>query len=254
MLNTQTLQKLRTLKLVGFAEVFEQITQESQPSSCSIEEVIGLMSDKEVTLRENRKTHRLQKKSALRFPQASPEDIDYHHPRQLKPAFMRQLLQCEWITKEQANLIFTGPTGIGKTYLACALGNQACRQGLSVRFFRLSKLVEELRLAHADGSYMKFIKALAKVNLLIIDDWGNGNIERHYCYDLLEIIEDRYQLQATLITTQLPEENWHQYIGEPTLADSICDRLLNNAHVVHLKGDSLRKTKKNVAHVDHFGA
>ena len=254
MLIQQTLQKLRDIKLIGFAEIFEQITREPQETSLSIEEAMGLMADKEICIRDNRKTHRLHKHAELRFPQACPEDIDYHHSRELKPAFMRQLVTCHWINQQHANLVFVGPTGIGKTYLACAIANQACRQGLSVKFFRLSKLLEKLRLAHADGSYSRFIKQLAKINLLIIDDWGNGDIEKSFCYDLLEIIEDRYQLQSTMLTTQLPEENWHQYIGDPTIADSLCDRLLSSGYIVRFKGDSMRKTKNTLAHVDHVDA
>lgn len=252
MLIQPTLQKLRELKLIGFAEVLEQFVNDTQLQAMTIEELIGLMVDKEICLRDNRKTHRLQTQALLRFKQAQTQDIDYHHQRQLKPVLMRQLTTCQWISQQHANLIFVGPTGIGKTYLACALANQACQQKLSVRFYRLSKLIEALRMAHADGSYAKFIKQLAKINLLIIDDWGNGDIARHYCHDLLEIIEDRYQLQSTLITTQLPQEKWHEYIGDPTTADSICDRLLNNAYIVQLSGESMRRTQKNLAHVDHL--
>ncbi len=241
MLHQQTLDKLYALRLTGMARAFEQ--QLAQPASqeLSFEERFGPLLDQEILDRDNRRLSRLLKAAKLRL-NACVEDIDYRHPRGIERSRMSTLASCQWVHRHQ-NLAITGPTGSGKTWLACALGNQACRQGLSVRYFRLPRLFETLRIAHGDGSYPRLMNQLAKTDLLILDDWGIQKIAAAQRNDLMEFIEDRHGLRSTLIAAQLPIEHWHEFIGEATLADAILDRLLHNAHRLPLKGDSMRKKK-----------
>jgi len=193
----------------------------------------------EATCRDNRKITRLLRQAKLRL-NAQPADIDYAARRGLNKDSMAQLLQLEWI-RRQHNCLIEGPTGTGKTYLACALGQTACEHGLSVRYYRASRLFETLTMAHGDGTFGKLLTQLAKTDLLIIDDWGLDVLTQRQRNDLLEIMEDRHALRATLITSQLPISHWHEAIGEPTLADAILDRLLHNAYKIKLKGESMRK-------------
>lgn len=239
MLHQHTLERLRTLKLTGMAGAFEQ--QLAQPASegLSFEERFALLLDQEILYRDNRRLARLLKAARLRV-NACVEDIDYRHPRGIERALMSALVSCQWVQRHQ-NLCITGPTGSGKTWLACALGNQACRQGLSVRYLRLPRLFEMLRIAHGDGSYPRLMNQLAKTDLVILDDWGIQKIAAAQRNDLMEVIEDRHDLKSTLIASQLPIEHWHEAIGEATLADAILDRLLHNAHRLPLKGESMRK-------------
>ena len=173
------------------------------------------------------------------------KDIDYRHPRGLHKAHMAQLASLEWV-RQSLNLCLTGPTGCGKTWIACALGNQACRAGLSVRYLRLPTLLEHLRIAHGDGSYARLMGQLLKTDLLIIDDWGIQPLNGPQRNDLMEVIEDRHERRATLIASQLPIEHWHEYIGQVTLADAILDRLLHSAHRLNLTGESMRKERASV--------
>ena len=244
MLTQQTLEKLRALKLTGMSEAFEQ--QQVQPAThdLAFEERFGLLVDRELLYRENRRLERLLKVAKLRVP-ACVEDIDYRHPRGLERAKMASLASCDWIRRHQ-NFCITGPTGCGKTWLACALGNQACRQGLSVRYLRMPRLLKTLAIAHGDGSYARLMGQLGKTDLLILDDWGVQKLTAPQRDDLMEVIEDRYGLHATLIASQLPVEHWHDYIGEATLADAILDRLLHNAHRLSLQGESMRKTSAKI--------
>jgi len=172
---------------------------------------------------------------------ACVEDIDYRHPRGLHRAQMAALASGDWIRRAQ-NLCLTGPTGCGKTWLACALGNQACRQGLAVRYLRLPRLLEQLRIAHGDGSWSRLMGQLARTDLVILDDWGIHKLNAAQRHDLMELIEDRHGRRATLIASQLPVEHWHELIGEATLADAILDRLLHNAHRLALTGESMRRS------------
>lgn len=243
MLHQHTLDKLHTLRLTGMAAAFEQQLAQPAVQELSFEERFALLLDQEILYRDNRRLARLLKAAKLRVG-ACVEDIDYRHPRGIDRSFMSTLASCQWIERHQ-NLTITGPTGSGKTWLACALGNQACRQGLSVRYVRLPRLFEMLRIAHGDGSYPRLMNQLAKTDLLILDDWGLQKIAAAQRNDLMEVIEDRYGLRATLIAGQLPIEHWHEYIGEATLADAILDRLLHNAHRLPLKGESLRKHHKD---------
>jgi len=241
MLQQHTLEKLYTLRLTGMAATFEQQLAQPAAEALSFEERFALLLDQEILYRDNRRLSRLLKAAKLRL-NACVEDIDYRHPRGVDRSFMRTLASCQWVQRHQ-NLAITGPTGTGKTWLACALGHQACRQGLSVRYLRLPRLFEMLRIAHGDGSYPRVMNQLAKTDLLILDDWGIQKIAAAQRNDLMEIIEDRHALRSTLIAAQLPIEHWHEFIGEATLADAILDRLLHNAHRLPLKGDSMRKRK-----------
>jgi DNA replication protein DnaC len=243
MLNQHTLDKLHALRLTGMAAAFEQQLAQPAVQELSFEERFALLLDQEILYRDNRRLARLLKAAKLRVG-ACVEDIDYRHPRGIDRPFMSTLASCQWIERHQ-NLAITGAAGSGKTWLACALGNQACRLGLSVRYVRLPRLFEMLRIAHGDGSYPRLMNQLAKTDLLILDDWGLQKIAAAQRNDLMEVIEDRYGLRATVIAGQLPIEHWHEYIGEATLADAILDRLLHNAHRLALKGESLRKHHKD---------
>lgn len=240
MLNQQTIDQLLRMKLKGMSYAYqEQLQQPAQ--DLSFEERFGLIVDREWTYREDRRLKRRLKAAKLREA-ACVEDIDYRHPRGLDRSVFKSLASGQWITKSQ-NLILVGPTGSGKTYLACALANQACRLGFLTLYARTSKLLHDLEIAKADGSYAKLLAKIAKVNLLIIDDWGLTPLTPAERRDLLEILDDRYSRGSTLITSQFPVNTWHELIGEPTIADAILDRLVHAAHKITLKGDSMRKAR-----------
>jgi len=240
-MNTQqTLQQLHSLRLTGMADsLSQQLDQPNTYEDLGFMERLSMLVGHEATCRDNRKITRLLRQAKLRL-HAQPADIDYSTRRGLNKDSMAQLLQLEWIRRHH-NCLIEGPTGTGKTYLACALGQTACEQGLSVRYYRASRLFEALTIAHGDGSFGKLLTQLAKTDLLIIDDWGLDVLTQRQRNDLLEIMEDRHALGATLITSQLPISHWHEAIGDPTLADAILDRLLHNAYKIKLKGESMRK-------------
>jgi DNA replication protein DnaC len=251
MLNNQTLQTLRMLRLTGMAEGLEQ--QLSQPSThdeLGFEERLALLVDRESTYRHNNKITRLLKAAKLKV-RANPEDIDYSHPRGLQKSQFADLLSSQWIHQHH-NVLITGPTGCGKTYLGCALATQVCRHGLSVRYFRTSRLLETLSIAHGDGRFAKLIVQLAKTDLLVLDDWGLERMTLSQRNDVLEIFEDRHGAKSTLITSQLPITQWHKAIGDATLADAILDRLLHNSHKVKLKGESMRRNMSKITESDHL--
>ena len=249
MLTQNTLDTLRRLKLTGMSDAFERQLAQPDTHDLAFEERLALLVDHEVLHRENRRLARLLKTARLRVP-ACVEDIDYRHPRGLERSRMASLASGDWIG-QALNLCITGPTGCGKTWLACALGNQACRQGRSVRYLRVPRLFEQLRIAHGDGSYARLMGQLQKTDLLILDDWGMQKVTGPQRQDLMEVIEDRHGRGSTLIASQLPTEYWHEYIGSATLADAILDRLLHGAHRLNLKGESMRKTTdSNNAPVD----
>lgn len=230
---------LSTLKLHGMLEALRALQEKGQLAHYSFTEGLGLLVSDEKVYRENKRQKRLLKQAKLRMEQANMESIDYEYQRQLPKDKMRHLLQGDWIRTPQ-NIVFIGATGLGKSYLACALGQLACRRGCSTRYFRVSKLLESLRLAQADGTLNRVLMQLAKVDVLLLDDWGLEPLNQQQRHHLLELIEDRHSLHPTIVTTQLPVEHWHEYIGDNTVADALLDRLLAKAEIMTLQGDSMR--------------
>lgn len=248
MLIQQTREHLYTLRLTGMLQALEEQLSQPAMAELSFEERLGILVDREILYRENRRLERLLRAAKLRVG-ACIEDIDYRHARGLEKSRMASLVALDWV-RQSLNLCLTGPTGCGKTWLACALGNEACRRGFSVRYLRLPRLFEMLRIAHGDGSYTKLMNQLLKTDLLILDDWGIQKISAAQRNDLMEVIEDRHGRRSTLIASQLPIEHWHEYIGEATIADAVLDRLLHGAHRLNLTGDSMRKTKAKLTERD----
>jgi DNA replication protein DnaC len=242
MLNEQTIQTLNALRLFGMAHSFADKIVHPTSADLSHQEFFGLIVQDEKTYRDNLRLKRLLLNAKLSQP-ACLEDIDYKHPRGLNKQTILELSSADWITRHHSVLL-TGPTGVGKSYIACALGNFAARQGYTVLYLRAPRLFEMLLGAKADGSHLKMLTRLAKVQLLILDDLFLTPLDSSQRNDLLEIIEDRYQKTPTVITSQCPIKDWHAIIGEPTVADGILDRLLHHAYKIELKGDSIRKTKK----------
>ena len=240
MLIQPTLDSLNRLKLYGMAAALsEQLTQ-SAVHGLAFEERFGLLVEREVVHRENGRLRRLLQLAALK-QRACLEDLDFRTRRGLDRSQIASLASCDWIRAGQ-NLVIHGATGCGKTFLGCAFAHQACRQGLSALYLRASRLFEELGLCHADGSFRKRLAAIAKVDLVVIDDFAISPIGSRERSDLLELLDDRVGGRSTLITSQLPLDHWHDYIGDPTLADAILDRLMHNAHKIHLEGEeSMRK-------------
>ena len=248
MLMQQTREYLHTLRLTGMLQALEEQLGHPAIAELSFEERFAMLVDREILYRENRRLDRLLRAARLRVA-ACVEDIDYRHPRGLEKARMASLAALDWI-RQSLNLCLTGPTGCGKTWLACALGNEACRRGFSVRYLRLPRLFEMLRIAHGDGSYSKLMNQLLKTDLLILDDWGIQKISAAQRNDLMEVIEDRHGRRSTLIASQLPVEHWHECIGEATIADAVLDRLLHGAHRLNLTGESMRKTRAKLTDRD----
>jgi DNA replication protein DnaC len=241
MLNEQTIATLNALKLFGMARAFEERLNNPQHAELSHAEFVGLLVEDEKTYRDNQRLKRLLRNARLRQP-AALEDVDYRHPRDLSKQVVLELCSTQWIDAHR-NVLITGPTGIGKSYIACALGNFAARAGYPVLYLRAPRLFETLQQARGDGSHLKTLTRLAKVQLLIIDDFLLTPPTEWERRDLLEIVEDRYQSGATVITSQCPIGDWHPNIGDPTLADAICDRLFHNAYKIELRGDSMRKNQ-----------
>jgi DNA replication protein DnaC len=248
MLLQPTIDYLLRMKLFGMARAFEEQLNQPATQSLSFEERFGLLVDREWTYREDRHLKRRLKAAKLREP-ACLEEVDYRHKRGLQPAVLQSLASGLWLTHHQ-NVIVIGPTGSGKTYLACALAHQACRLGFSTRYVRIPKLLHELQMAKADGSYSRLLTRLAKLPLLILDDWGLSPLQAAERHDLLEVLEDRYDRASTLVTSQFPISTWHETIGEPTLADAILDRLIHQAHKITLKGESMRKLRSLLTQTD----
>jgi DNA replication protein DnaC len=233
--------KLHALRLEGMAQALEEQRRQADISQLEFEERLGLLVDRQWLWKENRALARRLHAAQFRI-QASLEDIDYRHPRGLKRAQIEQLRASQWVERHHGCLI-TGPTGCGKTYLACALGHQACRDGHRVCYYYAPKLFRELQTAQADGSLMQLLKKLARSALLVIDDFGVAAVAGKQYRDLLEILDDRQGAGATLITSQFPVPQWHEVINDATVADAILDRLVHNAYRLELKGESIRKAR-----------
>lgn len=240
MLNEQTLDQLHAMKLFGMARYLRQWLDQPKEKTLSPAELAGLLVDAEWIYRENRRLELRLKNAKFKHAQACVEDVDYAHPRGLTKAVLVDLAGSRWVQAHQ-NIIFIGPTGIGKSWLACALGQKACRDGYSVIYRRVSRLLDEMSQARADGTYPALLRRLARANVLVLDDFGTEPLGPAQRRDLLEIVEDRYKSASTVVTSQLDTDHWHAIIGDATVADSICDRLIHNAHRLKLDGESVRK-------------
>jgi DNA replication protein DnaC len=240
MLTEPTLEKLKALRLDAFAAAWLAQQQDPALATVPFDERLGLLVETEWLARENRRLATALREAKLRLSQACVEDIDYAARRELDKALLRQLATCRWV-HDHHNILISGMTGTGKSYLACALAQQACRKGYRALYRRVPRLYEELTLTHADGSYIRLLARFARVDVLVLDDFALGPLPDHGRRDLLEILEDRTGERSTIITSQLPPTKWHDYVAEPTLADALCDRLLHPAHRIALKGPSRRK-------------
>jgi DNA replication protein DnaC len=246
MLTHPTLDKLQHLKFTGMAAALAEQMQMPDIEELAFEERLGLLVDRELTERENRRLSSRLRRARLKH-NAALEDIDYRHPRGLDKSLIQFLATCQWV-KEHLNILITGPTGVGKTWIACALAHKACREGYTAGYLRLPRLLQDMAIAKGDGRYPKLLATLAKTDVLVLDDWGLAKLTGEQRRDLLEILEDRHATRSTLATSQLPIETWHDIIGDPTLADAILDRLVHNAYRINLKGASMRKRKANLTH------
>jgi DNA replication protein DnaC len=252
MLPTPTQDKLRSLNLDGMLKGFEeQQRSASDYADLSFEERLGLLVDREMTEQENQRLVNRLKYANLR-QSACMEDIDFGHNRGLDRVVVKSLGTGQWI-RTHLNVMITGPCGVGKSYIACALGHKACLLGYKVLYVRATRLFQDLSLAKGDGRYARLMKTISKAELLIIDDWGLKTLVDTERADLLEILEDRYNLQSTIITSQLPVKHWHDIINNATLADAILDRLVHNAYTIELKGENMRKANSRKSGVSKDG-
>jgi DNA replication protein DnaC len=239
MLTQQTIEGLRSLRLPAMAQAYAEQMADPQTASLSFDERLGIIVDSEIVARENKRLTRLIREARLRL-NACIEDIDYTHARGLDRSAMAGLRTCRWI-EERLNVVITGPRGVGKSFMACALGNLACRNGYATRYYRLSRLLSELTLAKADGTYMRALQRLSKIQILIIDDFGLADMSTEDSRDLLEILDDRVAARSTIIASQIPLEQWHEALPDPSIADAILDRVIHSAHRIKLTGESMKK-------------
>jgi len=239
MLVEPTLDKLRQLRLHGMLKAFQEQKTSSQYKDLSFDERLGFLVDREITEQENRKLSSRLRRASLR-QQACFEDLDYSSRRNLEKGTMTELAKCAWID-QRLNVLITGPCGVGKSYIACALAHNACMRGYTALYIRACRLFENMACAKGSGKYNQLLRTLSRVNVLAIDDWGLEVLNDQERHDLLEVLEERHNVSSTIVTSQLPLDNWHEVIGNPTLADAILDRLVHNAYKINLKGESLRK-------------
>lgn len=245
----QTVEKLYHMRLDTMAVAFKEQLEQPSTGSLSFEDRFAMIVDREWLSRENRKLTKRLKAARLKL-KATVEDIDYRHSRGIDKSVIRSLITCQWIKSHQ-NVIITGPTGIGKSYLSEALADKVCRDGFTALCYRSTRLMREMEIARGDGSYIKLLNRMAKIDLLVIDDWLMEPLTDTERRDFLEIMEDRHGMKSTVITSQYPVTKWHERIGEPTTADAILDRLVHNAHKIPLKGESMRKTKVGLTQSEH---
>jgi DNA replication protein DnaC len=246
MMMHHTIAQLRTLKLDGLATALEEQLAQPDMGALSFEERLTLLIERELHHRQDRRLERLLKNARLKYRQAMIEDIDSRPGRGIERRDLMSLALGDWVDTGHS-LLITGPTGAGKSWLACALAQYACRRGYSALYQRVPRMQEELRIRHGSGAFGKWLLQLAKTDVLILDDWGMGAIDSATRSDLLEIIDDRAASRATIITSQLPIEHWHAWIGDPTIADAILDRLMQRQHRITLTGDSLRQQRPKTA-------
>jgi len=247
-MNTQTTDMLYSMRLHGMVTAFQEQLQLPSMGDLSFEDRFAMIVQKEWTHRENRRLA-LRLRAAKLRRQASIEDVDFRHPRGLDRSLALSLATCEWI-RNRHNVIITGPTGIGKSFLAEAFAHKACREGFTALYYRCPRLFRELAIARGDGSYLKLLARIAKVDLLVIDDWGLSALNDAERRDFLEVMEDRQGLKSTLMTSQYPVQKWYELIGEPTLADAILDRIVHVAHKITLKGESLRRRQAKLTNAE----
>ena len=242
MLAQPTLEQLAEMRLNALARAWQQQQEDPTIGELGFDERLALLVDAEWTDRQNKRLTRLLREAKLRLSGACMEDIEYAKERKLDKAIVRQLAAGRWIEAHH-NVVITGATGVGKTYLACALAHQACRLGYRVLYRRAPRLFDELALARADGTYTRLLARFARMDVLVLDDWGLAPVQDIERRDLLEIMEDRHGIRSTIWTSQIPVAQWHDHVGDPTIADAICDRLLHNAHRIVLHGPSRRKVQ-----------
>lgn len=241
MLNQPTIEKLNAMKLNGMAAAFREQMENAEASQLSFEERFGLLVDRQWDWKQNRAL--IRRLQLAKFKERGlVEDIDYQHPRGLDRKLMRTLTTCDWVRQHQ-NLLFIGPTGIGKTWLGCALAHRACREGFFALHKRMSELFRDLAMARADGSIGHLLAKWARLDILVLDDFAMAPLKDSERRDFLEICDDRYQRRSTILTSQLPVAHWHEQIGDPSMADSIMDRLVHNAYRIELSGESIRKKR-----------
>ena len=249
MLTHPTVDKLHELRCTGMAKAMAEQLASPQVQNLSFEERLGLLVDRELTERHSRQLTNRLRRARLRHD-ACIEDIDFRAPRGLDKDLVLSLADGRWV-REHLGILITGPAGVGKSWIACALAHSACRHGHNASYRRLPRLMTELAIARADGTYPKLLASLAKTDVLVIDDFGLAKLSAENRRDLLEITEDRYGIRSTVITSQLPVENWHDIIADPTLADAILDRLVHSAYQLNLKGESMRKRRQPLTQTDH---